>query len=612
MTGNRLAAICFSALFWLMGFNFYALAADPQPYNVVIAQTKETELNQALQDASSLVSLKDVAPLDGFGLVARAQADVGRLEAVLQSFGYYKGHVKVQIAKWALDDPALHEWLDQAPPEPPVAVSVAVETGPLFHWGKIEIRGRVPPEITRTLVLETGTPARAKSVKAARERLLTALHEAGYALAKVKEPVAWLRSDADLLDVVIEVDAGSNAKLGKVDVKGLQRVDSGFVERRLQVKSGQAFNPMAIEKARQDLSALGVFSSVRARIAEQLDANGRLPITFAVNERPRHALSLGANYSTDVGGNLSSAWQHRNVLGQAELLQLSVGVTQLGGNSTTGIGYNGAVTFTKPDFWRRDQMLQISLAAVQEYLLAYDQTAVSFDVLLNRRLSGRWRVDWGITGEQSQIAQAGVTRDYTLLSLPMTLKYDSTQSLFDPHHGARAALTLTPTQSFAGSRTAMFAQVQAAASWYGDLTSTGRSVLALRGLVADTGGVSQFDLPPDQRTYAGGSATVRGYKFQSIGPRFADDTPQGGTAMAAASVEIRQRLFGNWGATGFIDAGQVSAGLPLFGDVWRLGAGLGARYYTSFGPIRLDVALPLNPQSNSSALEVYIGLGQAF
>jgi translocation and assembly module TamA len=145
-----------------------------------------------------------------------------------------------------------------------------------------------------------------------------------------------------------------------------------------------------------------------------------------------------------------------------------------------------------------------------------------------------------------------------------------------------------------------------------DLAESGRSVLALRGTTGLAGGAGQFDLPPDKRFYAGGSATVRGYKYQSIGPSFANNKPQGGTAMAAGTVEFRQRILDSYGAVAFADIGQVNAGGAPFTGTWHMGVGVGARYYTSFGPLRLDVALPVNKQDGSGSFEVYIGLGQAF
>jgi translocation and assembly module TamA len=136
--------------------------------------------------------------------------------------------------------------------------------------------------------------------------------------------------------------------------------------------------------------------------------------------------------------------------------------------------------------------------------------------------------------------------------------------------------------------------------------------VALRGLVGQASGVGVFGLPPDQRFYAGGSATVRGYRYQTLGPQFADQKPTGGTAIATGTVEVRQRILSSYGVVGFVDVGQVSANGAPFTSNWHAGAGVGARYYTPIGPIRLDVAVPLNKLPGGDSFELYIGIGQAF
>jgi translocation and assembly module TamA len=137
-------------------------------------------------------------------------------------------------------------------------------------------------------------------------------------------------------------------------------------------------------------------------------------------------------------------------------------------------------------------------------------------------------------------------------------------------------------------------------------------VLAFRGLVGSVQGASQFELPPDQRFYGGGSGTIRGFKYQSVGPLFPDLKPMGGTAIDAGTIEYRQRFFENFGAAVFVDGGQVSAGNMPFSGTVRIGTGFGLRYYTPVGPVRLDIALPVNRPPGGDKFEFYIGLGQAF
>jgi translocation and assembly module TamA len=274
-------------------------------------------------------------------------------------------------------------------------------------------------------------------------------------------------------------------------------------------------------------------------------------------------------------------------------------------------GYNFGIQFIKPDFLRRDQSLQIDLDAIKQSLDAYDQRALLQKIEIDRKLSEHWTVGFGLSGEQEEISQEGVDKRYNLVGMPLSVKFDNTNDLLDPTRGFRAALLVTPTQSL-GTPNATFTIAQLSGSTYFDLTGGGRTVIAARGLVGKAFGADQFALPPDQRFYAGGSATVRGYRYQSVGPQFADGNPTGGTAVGAGSIELRQRILENYGIVGFIDAGQVTANGSPFTSNWHVGAGIGARYYTSIGPIRLDVAVPLNREAHGDAFELYIGIGQAF
>jgi translocation and assembly module TamA len=585
-------------------------AADPQPYDVTLQPTANAGLDAALHDSANLISLRDSAPVGGFALTERARQDLQRFETALRSFGYYKSAVHITIDGLTLDDPALYARLEDAPAGKPVAVDVSFDLGPRFVLGKVGISTAVPADIPAHLQIALGQPAMASDILAAQARLLTALQEDGYPLAKVPVPIATLEPDVDKLDVDFQPDPGPKADIGPITFFGLKDMNEAFLRRRLTIHQGELFKPSAIEAARQDLSSIGVFASVRANPADALDARGQVPITFDLTERPLHAVDLGVAYSTDVGVNVTTAWHDRNLFGNAEQLNLTAAV-QLGGDAVTKPGYNVGAQFIKPDFLHRDQSLELDLNAVDQSLQAYEQTALLEKIALNRKLTPHWTVSLGLSGEQESILQEDVTRHYDLVGLPATLHFDDTASLLDPTSGIRATLSVTPTESL-GTPSATFFITQVAGSTYLDLTHDGRSVLALRGLVGEVSGTGVFGLPPDQRFYAGGSATVRGYRYQTLGPQFADEKPTGGTAIAAGTMEFRQRILGSYGIAAFLDVGQVSANGAPFTSDWHAGAGIGARYYTSIGPIRLDVAVPLNKLPGGDSFELYIGIGQAF
>lgn len=587
-------------------------AADPQPYTVDLPSTGDPALDQALRDSSNLVSLREKAPVGPFALVTRARDDVGRLETALNSYGYYEGKVAIQIAGKFLGDPALPSLLDTV--NGPAPVVITVQKGPLYHLRRVELTGRPTPSAEEALKLHPGDPAVAADVLAAQGRMLEALRDTGHALAKVETPAAVLVPPANGLDVSYNVQPGPRVDLGPITVEGLQDVDERYVRRRLLIHQGELFDPRKIQKAREDLAGVGVFSVVDIKAPDHLDPAGQLPLTVRVVERKKHVVGLNAAYSTDLGFSAGVTWTHRNLFGEAERLELGAAVTQIGGTATRSIGYNVTGVFTKPDLWIRSLDLVVNLQGIREELIAYARTAVLGGVTLRRRFSDQLTGSVGLQAEQAQITQQGVTRDYTLLQLPTEARYDTTgtniSGLLDPSHGVKAVVIVTPSLSLRES--SEFVIVQGTGSTYFDFGTDGRSVLALRATLASIQGATTFQVPPDQRLYAGGSGTVRGYRYQSIGPRFPNGQPIGGTALSAGTVEFRQRIGKSWGAAAFVDAGQVSAGNNPFGGDLRVGAGIGARYYTAIGPIRADFAVPLNRQRGDDAFELYVGIGQAF
>jgi translocation and assembly module TamA len=535
--------------------------------------------------------------------------------------------VAVKIDGTMLSNPGLADTLAALPKGSDAHVSISFTLGPLYHIGSIDIDGDLPEGLRSTLGLTSGEPAVASAVLAGGARLQTALQERGYAFAKVDPPVAYEAAHTPVLDLRFHVTVGSKVNIGEVRIQGLKRVHESLLRARLLLHTGDSYSPSAIERARNDLLGLGVFSQVSLQIGTAVDGTGGVPITFKVRERKRHAIALGAAYSSDLGGSTTVTWTDRNVFGNAEQLTVKASVNGLGGSDTTGLGYNTGATYVMQDFGRRDQSLQFTAGALKQSLQAYDQTERTSGVALIRKISSSWTASVGGTTTDEQIVQNDITYNYTLLATPLNVSFDSTKlasPLDDPRRGIRASLTVTPTLAL-GHPNATFVISQLKTSAYFDLNhllpiAPGRTVLAASALVGVAQGAGETSLPPDQRFYAGGSGTIRGYAYQSVGPKFQDgpdkDLPIGGTAIQAGSLELRQRFGTNFGAAVFVDAGRVSAnlravpgqvliagpGIPGQGtsgvlaipEGLRVGAGAGLRYYTPIGPIRLDVAVPVN------------------
>ncbi len=608
---GRCPAFLAAILTWLA---YPAEAADPQPYAVAIASTGNGALDGALKDSSNLVSLRANSPVAPFGLVMRAQSDVDRLQTALRSFGYYAGHAAITIDGKPLDDPGLPDAIAGLPAGTDAKVAVAVETGPLFHLRHVTVDGDAPAAARDELGVKSGAPAIASDVLAGQTRLLTALQTSGHALAKVGAPDVVLDPAAQALDIAYHAQAGPRVDIGVISIAGLKNTHESYVRRRLLLHPGEQYDPDTIEKARQDLGGAGIFSSVTANAAAALTPDGRLPITFDVQERPRHAVTFNANYSTDLGITGGVSFTYRNVFGNGETFTASAASTS-GGTAARGTGYDVSLGFVQPDWMRRDQTLSYNAAYIRENLFAYTRNAIVGSVTLSRKLTDQVTATVGVNGEQERVYQEGVNRSYTLAGLPLGLTFDSTgpDGLFNPTHGVKAGLAVTPTYSIAAPG-AVFTLITASASTYVNLAAEeGRSVIALRGLVGSAIGASTFQLPPDQRFYAGGSGTIRGYKYQFAGPQFPlDHYPIGGVSIDAGTVEYRQRFGKSFGAAVFIDAGQVGSSSAPFGGTVFAGAGVGGRYYTAIGPLRVDIAVPLMKRRKDDSFELYIGLGQAF
>jgi len=628
----------------MLSVNGMALAADPQGYQVELAGTGNGGLDADLRATSDLVTLRKSAPVGPFGLIARARGEVDRLKTVLESFGYYDGTVNISIDGLGLNNPGLGDAVNSIVKGKDAHVAVSFTLGPLYHLGKVSIEGEVPPSAAAAFTLKAGAPAVAAEVLGAGAHLQAVMQSQGYAFATVDAPVAYEEAKLPLLDVSFKVSAGTKVNIGHILLEGLGRVHERVVRRRLTVQTGELYNPAKIEAARRDLLTLGPFAAVSVEVGKTVDDTGGVPLTFVMHEKKRHQIALNAAYSSDLGGSGGATWTDRNVFGNAEQLSLTASAINFGGSNTTGVGYDVNAKLTLPDFGHRDQSLQLTVGAIKENLPAYDQKAVNEGVTLSRKLSTVWSVSAGVTAEREQIDQDATLRDYTLVALPLTVTYDSTDlatPLDDPTHGMRDSLSVAPTQSL-GTTNATFIITKAQVATYLDLSSlgvgaSGRNVFAVRAVAGRSVGVSNiFSLPPDQRFYAGGSGTVRGYAYQDVGPQFTTPEvndgkpvidprtgqpfeeptgiPIGGVSLIAGSLEFRKRFGTDWGGVVFADAGQVTNTSSLRvapGDL-RVGVGIGARYYSSIGPIRVDFGVPMHSNTGNDAFQVYVGLGQAF
>lgn len=660
--------------------------ADAVPYAVTLRPTGDGDLDTAIASSSQLKALSATQAVDAYALAGRIRRDYDRVTGALESQGYYAGKVTIEVKAGTLTldgrDPGLPGALSalaHGKNGTKAEITISAVPGRRFVLGTVTLTTPVSPNAPnlaakdaaakaakapaaasgaaalraapvgapvvlndaerRAFGLTGGQPAVAAKVLAAQDALQTELAEEGYATASVSAPLAYLHPETGTLDIVFRVARGPKVVVGPITMAGFRRTRESFLRRRLLLKEGQLYQPSKIEAARQDLAAVGIFSAVQVRddppiitlgspggpnVTRVPGVDQAMPLHFDFAEARPRTIAAEIGYSTDLGGRLGGSWTHHNLLGNAEQLKLRALVTGIGGTAQQGLGYDGYADFSKPDFLRRDQSLNLRVEAVRQLLYSYHQTALILSGGVGRHLDKYWYVSAGLSATQEQIRQFGDTRSYFIIAAPLSATFDNTElsNPIDPAtHGWRASVSVTPSESLEHG-SAFFTIFTAQASTYFDLarlhlTKPGASVIAVRGIVGSVQGASTYQIPPDQRLYAGGPATVRGFRYQGVGPQYGNTKYAiGGTSMDAGTVEFRQRiprlLSGNIGVAGFADAGQVGTGSRPGEGKLRVGYGGGVRYFTPIGPVRVDVALPMNRPYRGDTWELYLGLGETF
>ena len=556
---------------------------------------------------------------DSLSLLQAAQARRARIVSALRSRGFYDSRVLATVANQPIEEASALDAIEAAPEAQKIDFVFNVVTGPVYRVTSIAIDG--PPAVVgypaldrSKLALLTGQPADAATILLTENQILDQVREHGYALAKVVRREVVIDHATRLAHIDYHLEPGPSATMGPVTFSGTDKVDTVYLQKRVPFKEGEPYKPEKVTGLRDRLTALGTFSAVRIKPREQLTAQGELPFDVEVKDRLPRTIGFGVSYETIVGAAVNASWQHRNLFGQAESLKITGEVNHIGqGSIPADLGYSLKTDFLKPDWWLSGQDLTASAQGLREVFPAYTREAVLLGAGLQRTLSPHLRVSAGVTGEVSQIEKYGTTNYYRLVGLPVSFTWNQADSDTDATKGYKLVANLTPYADINHDND-LFAIMKLVGTGYVNVSGDGRSVLAGRAAFGTIPGGTNAFIPPDKLFYAGGGGSVRGFTYQSAGPRDAYNNPLGGASLVEASVEFRQRIGKSFGVVAFIDAGSAYLDtLPNFSEnTPRIGTGLGVRYYTGFGPARLDFGIPLNKRDGDAPFGIYVSLGQAF
>ncbi|MFO7985171.1 MAG: autotransporter assembly complex family protein [Desulfatiglandaceae bacterium] len=623
---NFSGAALFRALLTLLGVLWatQSLAADSREnvfYVVDIQNPIATpgKVDRLLGEVSETVQQKDDPPRSLALLKRRAHGDIPKMQQVLRSFGFFRGKVDVTIipAKpdFEADPDEVQRVSDPDDPEvKPVTVRFKIEPGPRFTLSSpsIGLAPNAPPEaLAPPTPAEAGiadtSPYSAQKVVDAGKFILSHYKRNGYPFPKIDHREVTADFAANTVEVQFEVTPGPSALLGDARIRGLETLEPQYVRKLLPWKAGQPYDIRVIDRARRTLFGTNLFSLVEFDNPGELDDQGRLPVTVRLKERAPRTVRLAVEYTTDYGPGVSGSWTHRNLFGMAEKL-------------TAGAVFNSkkriaSLRFDKPMFMDKDNTFIAKSTLNDETTDAYDARSVDLSSVIQRQFTPTLQVGAGLGFRYGRVEPKidDSHSTYHLFYLPLTANQDTRKDLLNPTEGYDLSLNLAPYQDISNGDIRFFRYLLAGSTYY-NFNSGDKVVAAVRAAFGQVFGISHDDMPADLRFYAGGGGSVRGYAYQAAGP-VQGDTPLGGLSMLTFSLELRCKITESVGLVPFLDGG--AAFLDRVPDFNRqdilYGAGLGFRYYTAIGPIRLDVAVPINKREGvDDNFQIYVSLGQSF
>lgn len=572
-------------------------APESLAYTVEIAGNLEAPMKELIEKTSNLIALGDRPPQTMAGLLRRIDRDKDRLQELLRSQGFYNGNIDAEIDRSAS----------------PTVVTLKIDTGIVYLLEQYELRyasalkdeTNLFPREPEDVDLSLGMQAKASEIRQASRDIIRKLSEVGRPLASISNESIVVDHDRTTMRIVLDIQAGPRSKFGAVKISGLTNVSENYVRGLVTWTEGELYAQRKVEAFRTRLVATGLFESVAVDHAETAGPNGALPVELRVTERKHRAIGAGASISTDEGLAGNVFWEHRNLFGENEQLRVAAGAGLIEQSLTAD--------FIKPNFRRFDQDLLLNSILRRQQDDAFDEEIFSVFAGIERGVFNHWRIRAGPSFDYSILTDAKGEQKFELIGFPVSAVRDDTDDFLDATQGTRLSIELTPYLG-AIEESVSFAKLEISGEAFQSLDSDNRIVLAARSRIGSIVGGETSTIPANKRFYAGGGGSVRGYPFRSLGPLDTEGDPLGGRATFELGFETRFRVSEIIGLVPFVEGGSVfdESAPGGIGDL-QWAAGLGLRYFTAIGPLRLDIATPLDRrQGIDDAYEIYLSIGQAF
>lgn len=556
-------------------------------------------------------------------LTARLADDKALLTRILRAEGWYMAEVRGRLV------PA------QRADKITALATLTVEAGPRFTVSRIVIEAdpTIPDDLIEGAIsLKPGDPITASRIQLNEALVAKTLPENGYPFAKIGPRDIALNPETAGGVYTLPVDTGPRARIGGFATSEGAVFDAEHIADIARFARGDLFDSRDLDDLRRALAATTLLRSysVEPQATGEDAGDGAQYVTIQVDQTagPPRTLAGTVGYGSGQGLRFEGSWAHRNLFPPEGALTASL----IAGTLEQG----AALAFRRANAGARDHTFDLGVSALRANFDAFEAVTGRVGATYSYVSTPIWqkRVTYAFGAEALASVEdafnieAGdfIDETYLIGAVFAQVGFDTSDDLLNPTRGFRLEASIRPEGSIEDGLTPYVRTVLDATGY---IPAGDAIVLAGRARFGTLQGADSVDIAPSRRLYAGGGGSVRGFGFQELGPRALapnddfdpndpDETddpftsePIGGRSVIEASAEARHR-FGDYGIVAFVDAGQVYTNtIPTFDDI-RFGVGLGARVYTNFGPIRVDVGTPINRRDGESRINVYVSIGQAF
>ncbi len=572
-----------------------ALWAAGISYSVDFEGLDDPKTLKALRSSSQLVILRKKHPSSINALRFRAESDIPDLVRILRAHGYLEAAVEMHLEEEGRE----------------YKVIISIRPGPLYRIEQFKIicknaqYGPCPQVKLEEIGMTLGATADTKKILDGELCALQILSERGYPLAAIENREIIADGKTTRVKVLITIDTGPLAYFGPTTIEGNTSVLSCLIEQQIQWCENEWYNSCLVEGTQKSLMDTGLFSSVYITHPKTLDEGCVLPMKIEVCETKHKTVSLGASFQTTYGPGATLGWENRNVSGLGRRLTFQANIAQR--------SHSGIASYLIPNFYRVGQNYIVQAQAWHESIKPYRMQSYSLLNRFDREVNRYFYFSVGPKMEYMIVNSSVDNGNFLLAEIPVFLRWTNVEDFLNPTSGMRFEYRGSPAVNIKDATDFYYSQMFSFSSylpfWQDELL-----ILAQKLTIGTIFSNGIGSIPVPKRFFGGSEDNLRGYKYFTVSPLDDDDKPIGGRSAIFYSLEPRFRVSKSFGIVPFFDIGNVYLEqLPTFKGKWRKSTGIGVRYYSFFGPLRLDVAFPLNRREGIDPhWWVFVSLGQTF